>query len=1093
MIERVKHSVKQATVAHAVTLNKTKKIELQVKQINRRVDNLVMHARHDQLKASALINLFNQKLQQITSVRQAVQAEQQPQQQVQKVPNESGAIAAIIKAIVLAKVTKSLGTLLLGYQIYKRIWPSENGSIQLDQQAINDKPYVVGQKIEITSGSELKFIAPEIIFKAQTIEFANIKGQSTEAVIQTNKNISRAGTSAPFGYGVRRNDMKRSGGYSPSGTFNRDSGLSQTPYSGGGTPRPSTAPRQNNRTTEPQPPPQAQSIWQGGSTKVGLTEVPTADSGMIDRRQFDAELADPRVRAALAARAKIEVGSQPAAQQMWIESVLNRASSRRRSIISTVDNSDGYYPRKDDGKFRQMSGSPAGGHWDQLIDKVHKGSDLSRGATGNSSEYVGFGQGSARRQADGSIWAPGQTAAAGGERFGREKPDLKWAPKYLPAGDLLPDLALVKPEVLKALPDEPKGIPKIFQPGTLGRNAPETPDQIGQLLHKATPIFRGIANNEEENPFARRAQTPYSRRSFSSMGNMLPEVPPVSATPVAKPKPMSITDFAGMVPPTQQQQQSARLKLSNKPWFIGDSIAGGQHGNYGGSGSIKADSDGYTHVGAGPAAIRNIIDAKLADPKQLQSMRDRGVVFSGGASNDPKQTAIAIEQIKKLRDAGIPVRVVGVRNSVPGSEQINQQLREAAGQGNFIDITKMKGDALHPVIPELKQAIDQSREVEQPQQPQQQVAPTTPPPAVNAVPNKPIEQQQQPVVAPDRFFFKTGSTYTNREIDSMIGRHGSNIIIGQNHLDNQSALAYAKQKGAKTYWYMIGEGEPAKGYTGGGVRFPSDQKEVADNMREMGFTSRSQWDKGGWLEWHKKKLLEAKADGRLPDYVEFDSINNGTAQDVTNMLVNFDKWRKENGIPTQLVTKNMGQMTYPLIDREIQAGRLSKDLFAPMHLFEEYASQQYIKDSSKWFNKHGWHLFQTSDTMNYSSPAGGFVFDKAISSKMVPGTVINTPAPVQPNIMPPTTPPPTRIPPGFVMPNGAPVTTSVPPAQAGLLKQQQEQQQQQQEQQKKEEEKEQEVVPKVVDQPSTGGGKGGGGKIVGEPTPAAGPPKIVAP
>jgi len=1078
--ERVKHSVKQATVAHAIALTKTKKIESQVRTIDRQAETLVRFARHDQLRTSMLISVLKQKHQQITAVRQAVQSTQQSSPQLQKVPDNSSALGSILRAIVFAKVTKSLGVLLAGYGIYKRfIAPADNQTIKLDQQAIHNNPYVIGQRVEIKSDSELKFIAPEIVFKAQTIEFTNAQGQSTEAVVETNKQLSRAGPAAPFGYGVRRNDLKRSGGYSPSGTFNRDSGLSQTPYNNGGTNRPSS-PRTNNRPTEPQPA-QSQSIWQGGSTKVGLTEVPQADSGTIDRREFDAQLADPRVRAALAARAKIEVGSQPAAQQMWIESVLNRASSRRKSIMSAVDNSDGYYPRKDDGKFRTMAGGQAGTHWDQLIDKVHKGSDLSRGATGNSSEYVGFGQGSARRQADGSIWAPGQTSAAGGERFGREKPDLKWAPKYLPAGDILPDLALVKPEVLKALPDTPKGIPKIFQPGTLGPNAPETPDLVGQLQHKNVPFFRGLADTENDNPFARKAKSPFARRTFSSMGNLLPDAPPQQATPVSKPKPMSITDFAGMPKPEPAAPPvSARQKLSNRPWFIGDSIAGGQHGNYGGSGSIKADQDGYTYVGAGPGTIKHVLDAKLADPRQLKSMRERGVVFSSGLTNDPKQTQSALEQIKQLREAGIPVRVVGVRNSVPGSEQINQQLREAAGQGNFIDITKMKGDRIHPAIPELQRAIEQSRDVEP--------AATTPgaAPTPDAIPNKPID----PAAAnsPDKLFFQTGGAYSRQQIDSMIAQNGSNIVIGQNQLVDQGSLAYAKSKGAKTHWYMIGSGEPASGYSGNGVQFPSDQKEIAANMREMGFTSRSQWDNGGWLEWHKKRLLEAKKEGRLPDYAEFDSINNANPERVADVFADFSKWRRENGITTRLVPKNLEAQYFPVIDKMVREGKIDKDALAPYQILEEYASGAHVAAATRWGNQNGLSTFQTTNTMQYQSPAGGFTFNKNISTPQS-GLLLRPQA--APNIMPPTTPSPTRPPPGFVMPAGQPITTTVPPAQAGLLKQQQEQQQVQQQQQVKEEEKEQEVVPKIVDQ-STSAGKGGG-KIVGEPAPTAGPPKIVAP
>lgn len=132
------------------------------------------------------------------------------------------------------------------------------------------------------------------------------------------------------------------------------------------------------------------------------------------RAAFSAELADPRLRSALLALAHAEVGGQgPQAQQAFLESVLNRAAARGKSLSDTIYDRN-YFPSIT--HQRMAGGIPANmaGHYGSLLDSVVGGSNVSNYATGNASGTVGFAGGP-------------QTFAHGGERFGIEGPDRAWA------------------------------------------------------------------------------------------------------------------------------------------------------------------------------------------------------------------------------------------------------------------------------------------------------------------------------------------------------------------------------------------------------------------------------------------------------------------------------------------------------------------------------------------------------------------------------------------------------------------------------------------------------------------------------------------
>lgn len=157
---------------------------------------------------------------------------------------------------------------------------------------------------------------------------------------------------------------------------------------------------------------------QAGQQPAQAPQQQTSTGQLVDRSRFSDELKDPSVRARLAALAYRETGGQgPQAQQAFIESVVNRAHARGKTISETISGQDGYFPRvslQPVQPTRTAAIAP-------IIDRVAGGSNLSNGATGNASGTVGFNGGP-------------QTFSANGERFGREGPDRNWSIPYKTAG-----------------------------------------------------------------------------------------------------------------------------------------------------------------------------------------------------------------------------------------------------------------------------------------------------------------------------------------------------------------------------------------------------------------------------------------------------------------------------------------------------------------------------------------------------------------------------------------------------------------------------------------------------------------------------------
>ena len=196
-----------------------------------------------------------------------------------------------------------------------------------------------------------------------------------------------------------------------------------------------------------------------------------ADNLSAVRSKFIDELADPGVKSGLLALTHAEVGNQgPQARQAFMESVINRAAARNRSVADTVYDRN-YYP---DITFRRMrQGVPAhlAGDYDRLLQQVAQGSNVSNFATGNASGSVGFAGGP-------------HTYSANGERFGVEGPDRKWAQSVGFAGGP-PTVAPASTGTVQGQP-MPDQLPMVF--GSMAPQAePNFFDRLGNTMQ--SPLF----------------------------------------------------------------------------------------------------------------------------------------------------------------------------------------------------------------------------------------------------------------------------------------------------------------------------------------------------------------------------------------------------------------------------------------------------------------------------------------------------------------------------------------------------------------------------------------------------------------------------
>lgn len=157
------------------------------------------------------------------------------------------------------------------------------------------------------------------------------------------------------------------------------------------------------------------SIANGAIPVGGAALAGTALTGLsLSRTNFNSELSNPAVLSQLYAMTRAEVGGQGAdAQQAFMESIFNRASARGMSLEQTLSDKK-YFPQSTFDAANRYASQANPVTYDELLNKVREGSNISGFATGNASGTVGFAGGP-------------MTYASGGERFGIEGPDKAWA------------------------------------------------------------------------------------------------------------------------------------------------------------------------------------------------------------------------------------------------------------------------------------------------------------------------------------------------------------------------------------------------------------------------------------------------------------------------------------------------------------------------------------------------------------------------------------------------------------------------------------------------------------------------------------------
>lgn len=105
------------------------------------------------------------------------------------------------------------------------------------------------------------------------------------------------------------------------------------------------------------------------------------------------------------------------------------------------------------------------------------------------------------------------------------------------------------------------------------------------------------------------------------------------------------------------------------PFVVGDSLASGVQ--------AAGGHEGVAAVGAPPQKVLDTVKG-LSD---LQ-VKDRDVILSGGASNDPTQTALVEQQIKALQDKGaksVSVLGVGTRPDIAGANATLADIAQRSG------------------------------------------------------------------------------------------------------------------------------------------------------------------------------------------------------------------------------------------------------------------------------------------------------------------------------------------------------------------------------------------------------------------------------
>lgn len=463
-------------------------------------------------------------------------------------------------------------------------------------------------------------------------------------------------------------------------------------FGGGGMPVP---------PPEPIVPPQAQpqindqalaEMLQRAQQQQGVVQPPPVAMSPLDRSKLAAELQNPAVRDRLMALTHSEVGSQgPQAQQAFQETLFNRAAARNQTLADTLQGR--YWPR--DGRAEAAAARIARNPdlakpYDATLKEVIGGSNLAKYATGNASGSVGFNGGP-------------QAAAFGGERFGIEGPDRKWAQRMQAAGVPLPPV----PQQMA------QNGPFNQFPPTPSAGAPSAPAQIAQK-----PVPTAVASGY---------QLPPSAMQFTPPG---PESPSLNPSVGAAPMPV-----ASALP-----QMPARPGLAD----VGDPMRQALAP----TGQGVADAMGTQYEGAapllperGPLAPPDA-QSRLAQfsPRDLMGGADQNIAggtigalagrtageqsampgFGGGAAGysgaPPAMPPDNFANIGRFANAGVHPDnglMGGVAGAAAGQNAGERVALPGFGGGSPTPNTGMAGrEVVNPAAPTLAQALQQQNKID---------------------------------------------------------------------------------------------------------------------------------------------------------------------------------------------------------------------------------------------------------------------------------------------------------------------------------------------------------------------------------------------
>lgn len=154
-------------------------------------------------------------------------------------------------------------------------------------------------------------------------------------------------------------------------------------------------------------------------------------------------------------------------------------------------------------------------------------------------------------------------------------------------------------------------------------------------------------------------------------------------------------------------------------------------------------------------------------------------------------------------------------------------------------------------------------------------------------------------------------------------------------------LRVAREKGAKTHVYLEGRGGPTGSSGWESSEWRRTQRAAASLNPPIQLTSQSdsspgmrEWNRRGWQEHSIRQAREARGQGF--DSVEVDNINRMNGDNVGRTLEFYRRYAGEyskGDMPT-LMMKNHSLDELKAISREMQAGRIPREMFSDFHIFE---------------------------------------------------------------------------------------------------------------------------------------------------------------